>query len=362
MIYITERKRAEQAMRESEERFRLIANAAPVMIWMSGVDKLCTYFNQPWLEFTGRCLEAELGNGWAEGVHSEDLSRCMNTYTKAFDRRNPFRMEYRLRRHDGEYHWVLDSGAPRFNAEGSFAGYVGSAIDVTERKLAEEALSKVNQRLIAAQEEERSRLARELHDDINQRIALLAGDLEGLKQGLPDSAVELGERIAEMSKQAGEVGKDIQALSHRLHSPKLEYLGLAATAASFCREFFDLQKVKIAFHSENIPKELPQDVSVCLFRVLQEAIQNAIKHSGSRQFQVSLRGGANEIELTVQDSGIGFDPQEAIKGRGLGLTSMRERLKLVDGQLSIESTPQRGTTIQARVRLRPGIKSAAAVG
>ena len=125
-VDITERKQAEQVLREGEERFRLVANTVPVMIWMSGTDKLCTYVNQPWLEFTGRPLEAELGNGWAESVHPEDLNRCMHTYTQAFDRRESFQTEYRLRRHDGEYRWLSDTGVPRFNPDHSFAGYIGS--------------------------------------------------------------------------------------------------------------------------------------------------------------------------------------------------------------------------------------------
>ena len=121
-----EHEQAAQVVRESEERFRLVANTAPVMIWMAGTDRLCTYVNQPWLEFTGRPLEAELGNGWVESVHPEDLNRCMNTYTQAFDRRESFQMEYRLRRHDGEYRWLSDIGVPRFNPDHSFAGYIGS--------------------------------------------------------------------------------------------------------------------------------------------------------------------------------------------------------------------------------------------
>jgi PAS domain S-box-containing protein len=163
----TQRREAERVVRESEARFRLVANAAPVMIWMSGVDKLCTYFNQPWLKFTGRSLEAELGNGWSEGVHPEDLTRCSETYIHAFDRREPFAMEYRLRRHDGEYRWILDQGVPRFNEGGSFAGYIGSCSDITERKLAEEALAGLSRKLLEAQEQERTRIARELHDDIS---------------------------------------------------------------------------------------------------------------------------------------------------------------------------------------------------
>ena len=113
---VTERCRAELVVRESEERFRLVANRAPVLIWMSGPDKLFTYFNQPWLEFTGRSIEAELGNGWADGVHPDDLRVCLDTYTSAFDWRESFKMQYRLRRHDAEYRWVIGSGVPRFNS------------------------------------------------------------------------------------------------------------------------------------------------------------------------------------------------------------------------------------------------------
>src|SRR4029453_15789662 len=139
---ITERKIAEEELRESEARFRTVANAAPVMIWMSGPDKLCTFFNKGWLDFTGRTLEQELGNGWAEGVHREDLDRCLDVYQNSFKARESFSMEYRLRRSDGEYRWVLDSGTPRFASDGAFIGYIGSCIDLTERKTAEEEASR----------------------------------------------------------------------------------------------------------------------------------------------------------------------------------------------------------------------------
>ncbi len=138
VIDITERKRAEESLRESEARFRTVADAAPVMIWMSGPDKLCTFFNTGRLDFTGRTLEQELGNGWAEGVHREDLDRCLEIYAKAFDARRDFTMEYRLRRFDGEYCWVLDNGVPRLDSNGTFLGYIGTCIDITERKRAEE--------------------------------------------------------------------------------------------------------------------------------------------------------------------------------------------------------------------------------
>ena len=352
---ITERRRVEEALKqaeatrhETEKRFRLLANTAPVMIWMSGIDKLCTYVNQRWLEFTGRPLEAELGNGWAESVHPDDLNRFLDTYARSFDRREPFQMEYRLRRHDGEYRWIVESGVPRFNTEGLFTGYIGSAIDVTEHKLAVEALSTVSRKLIQAQEEERARIARELHDDIGQRVALLGLNLERLRTRNQSSVTD---GIVKAIQYTANLGSDIQALSHRLHSSKLEYLGLAAATDSYCTELSDYHKVTIELHSQDVPNDLSQEIALCMFRVLQEALQNAIKHSGVRRFQVSLNYASPNLSLTVGDSGIGFHPAEGIRGRGLGLISMKERIKLVGGELSIESQPGSGTTIHARIPL-----------
>ena len=347
----TEPKGSESELRESEQRFRLVANSAPVLIWMSGPDKKCTFFNEGWLKFTGRSIDSELGDGWAEGVHAEDLLRCLDTYTQAFDLRKGFSMEYRLRRHDGVYRWILDTGVPRFNQERSFAGYIGSCVDITDRKLAETALANVNRRTIEAQEQERTRIARELHDDVGQRLALLAVNLSQLQQHV---APEIRGRVGELKNQASEIATDIQAISHRLHSSKLESLGLATAMRSFCNEFGGQQKVEIDFEIHNLLDPLPPDISLCLFRVLQEALYNSAKHSGGRYFKVRSWAVPNEVHLTVSDFGSGFDKEAAKASRGVGLISMHERLKILNGTLSIESQPKRGTTIHAFVPIKPG--------
>ncbi len=348
---ITQRKQAEEKLRESEERFRRVANAAPVMIWMSGTDKLCTYFNQPWLEFTGRSLDVELGYGWANGVYPDDLPECLETYTRSFDARVSFRMEYRLRRYDGKYRWILDTGVPRYSPAGSFEGYIGACVDVTERRLAEEGLRNLSGQLITAQEEERKHIARELHDDINQQLALLAITLGKLKQNPPRSVVQLRNRIGELENQAADVSKNIQALSHRLHSSKLEYLGLVAAMQGFCSEFSEQHDVQVRFAHQEVPLSLPHDISLCLFRILQAALANALKHSGVRSFEVVLCGNSRGIHLTVRDTGKGFDLENVLSGHGIGLISMRERVSLVNGVISFRSKPNSGTTIDVEVPL-----------
>jgi PAS domain S-box-containing protein len=341
----------EQTLRQTEERFRTIADSAPVLIWMAGPDKLRTYFNRSWLKFTGRPLEEELGDGWIQRVHPQDVTNLSESYTTSFDQRAPFTIGYRSKRHDGEYRWLLDTGGPTFYPDGSFAGYIGSCIDDTDRRTAEETLRNVSRKLIEAQEKERKRIARELHDDINQRLAMVAIELQQLDSS-PIFQTRRHERIERLLKRTTEISSDLQALSHQLHSVTLEHLGLAAAMRSFCNDLARHQKVKVEFADRNLPGSIPPDIALALLRVVQEGLHNAVKHSGVRKFQVELVGTPGEIQLTIRDFGVGFDLEQANKGEGLGLLSMKERIVPFDGTLSIFSKPKKGTELVVRIPIQ----------
>jgi PAS domain S-box-containing protein len=357
---VRERKLATSAFLNSEGRFRQFFQTQPECCYMISPDGIVLDLNPAACEALGYTREELVGKPVSIIYAPESHSKMGDLLEKWKKTGRLESEEVVILTRDGERRVVLVNAGSVVDEEGNLLHSTSVHVDITERKQAEEALSMLNQRLIGAQEEERTRIARELHDDINQRLALLAVKLDGLEHSLPNSAAEIRHAIGEASNETKGLGSDIQALSHRLHSSKLEYLGLAAAAGSFCREISDRQGMEVGFHSESIPNDLPREISLCMFRVLQEALQNAIKHSGSKHFQVSLSGGSSGLELTVRDSGIGFDPEDAIKGRGLGLTSIRERLKLVNGKLFIDSQLERGTTILARVPLSPKTKSAAA--
>lgn len=344
-------KQFELAICESEARFRHVADAVPVMIWMSGADKLYTYFSKKWLEFTGRPLEREMGNGWSEGIHPQDLANFVKSYSEEFAARREFRIEYRLRRFDGQYRWILDAGMPRYGANKQFLGYIGCCSDINERREAEEALLEVSGRLIAAQEEERARIARELHDDLSQRMAMLEIGLDQLKQKLSTLSPSLKKQLEDINQIAIEVSSYIHHLSHRLHPSKLNNLGLVATLHGLCKELSEQHNLKVHFTYHNIPRMIPNDVSLCLYRISQEALWNIVKHSSAREGKLELSGYPEEIDLCISDAGTGFDTEIAKEKTGLGLISMRERLRAVGGQLSVESEPSRGTQICARVPL-----------
>lgn len=342
------KRKAEAVLRESEQRFRVMADTTPSLVWMADQDGKVTYLNSKSVEFTGD-QKAGFGDSWSEYVHPDDLDGVLAVNADALTNRVSFSKEYRLRRYDGVYRWMFDVASPRVNGDGSFAGFIGSAIDVTDQKVAQDALENVSGRLIEAQEKERSRIARDLHDDVCQRLALLSMELEQANRSLNGPSPATNERLEEIQRHCSEIAGDVQALSHQLHSSKLDYLGVVAAIRGFCKEFAKLHNVTIEFTDHDVPKHLPKDVSLCLFRVAQEGLHNALKYSKMSQFDVELKKVASETQLEVRDAGAGFDVEEATVNGGLGLVSMKERVHLVHGKFSVESKPGKGTRIVAIV-------------
>jgi signal transduction histidine kinase len=220
-----------------------------------------------------------------------------------------------------------------------------------ELRLARDAQMQLSGRLIGAQEKERSRLAAELHDDFSQRLALLALGLENASEALPDSPRTAKQQLQELINSASELGADIHTVSHRLHSATLESLGLVPGVSSLCREFTDRHGVEIDFSAENVPRIVDPDVALCLFRIVQEALQNLRKHSGSAKAEVKLIRRADKIFVSVSDQGKGFDMNDTRANEGLGVRSMGERARLLRGSFKIHSKPGRGTRVEAAIPL-----------
>ncbi len=334
-------------------RFLPVVDAIPAMIWIVDANRKCAYVNKPWLAFTGRRLDQELGDGWMTNIHPDFKEKTVATFDEAFDNQRGFSVEYRLRCGEGEYRWLMLSGTPRFEANGEFSGMIGIGTDITNRRSAEDDLLDLSGRLINAQEEERSRIARELHDDLSQQMALLSIDLEQIAQKVPDSAPEFSRGLKKALLRAQEVSSELHRMSYEIHPSKLDRLGLAAAAMSLCKEVSKQQSIRLECAFRSIPESLPRDISLCLYRVIQESVRNVVKHSGARYALVELVGSPTDIRLQISDAGVGFNLKSVAKKGGLGLLSMRERLRIVGGTIAIASEPLRGTRVTVTVPLAP---------
>jgi PAS domain S-box-containing protein len=364
---------AREAARESEERFRLIANTAPVMIWMSDIDKQIVYVNQPWLKFTGWPQNEAPGHRWISLIHPDDVNRCGEVYVKAFDQRMNFRIEHRLRRHDGEYRWTVTEGVPRYGADGSFVGYAGTAVDITDRKLIDAALheshtalqertvelerrttqlSRMASDLTLAEQRAREELAQTLHDGLQQLLVAASVNVEShimreaQRGSSADQLVKARNYIAEAVAAARSLSVELfPAVLHTAAlSTALEWL------ADWSRSKYGLQ---VKFSADPRANSTRKDVRTLLFGSVRELLFNVVKHAQVDRVTVDLALGANDtLCITVTDEGLGFDPielDERAKASqvGWGLFSIRERLTLLGGRLEIESAAGGG----ARFRL-----------
>jgi PAS domain S-box-containing protein len=350
------KRKAEAVLRESEKRFRVMADSTPSLVWMCDPEGKVTYLNERRVAFTGLDPNAGYGDTWTDYVHPNDLKNVLDVLARSLKSHQSFSNEYRLRRRDGVYRWMLDIAAPRIGGNGVFAGFIGSASDVTDQKLAQEALEKMSGRLIEAQEKERRRIARELHDDICQRLTLLSLEIQHATEN-SGGTTPPADRMQAVWEHCSGIASDVQAISHELHSSMLDLLGLTAAVKNFCREFSHQQGIAVEFTHTGVPQALPRDVSLCLFRVVQEALHNAAKHSGIDRLEVRLQGKPDEIDLEVRDAGAGFNLEKVRENGGLGLISMQERVHLVRGTFAIDSKTNHGTAIRVRVPLVANIRT-----
>jgi len=342
---ITERKRAEEALRDSEAQFRSVFRDAGVGMVIVSPEGRYLSANPTFCDCLGY-TEQELLEMSVESItHPEDWPAFQKKLKEAMLEGRGFHwFQKRCLHKSGRIVYTESSTSVIRNREGDRQFFVGQVIDITSRKKAEEAVAGMTRKLIEAQEQERARIARELHDDINQRLAMLAVQLDQL-QDIPSDAQS---RVNDLRKQTIEISNDVQALSHQLHSSKLEYLGVTEAMKSWCREVGDKQKLEVDFKCD-VASPLPTEIGLSLFRVLQEALHNAASHSGVKRVEVRLSEHSNELHLVIRDSGKGFHVEAALQGEGLGLTSMRERVRLVNGTIAIDSKPEQGTTIHVRL-------------
>ena len=366
---ITEQKRAEEHLRESEARFQVMADTAPVLIWMTGPDSVCNYFNKPWLEFTGRTFEQEVGTGWLEGVYPGDVQSIFDCFLPAFHARQPFRTEYRLRRADGEYRWVIESGIPRYTVAGEFAGYIGSNIDITDLKRAEEERDRLRQMELDLAHINRvsmmGELAASLAHEINQPIAAAAINakacVEWLKRDAPDvtEACECASRVANNASRAATILDRVRSLYWRDTSGRevIDLNEVIREIAGLLREKANRLSISIRIDlDESLPPVTADRVQ--MQQVFMNLMLNGIEAMKGKTGELRITSTTDEnryIKVAVSDSGIGLPGGNVTQvfeaffttkpqGTGMGLSISRRIIESHGGRLWAAANPEGGAT------------------
>jgi PAS domain S-box-containing protein len=350
MCDVSEHREAELSLIHIEERFRLMADSAPVLIGITGADLKYIWFNKMWLDFTGRSLEQERDQGWTQGIHPDDATTCQEIQSEAFEARTPFSMEYRLQSRDGHYHYMLAHGVPRLSPSGRFLGYTGSCTDISERKKVEEALRHSRQmlrHLVSYQErvreDERKRIAREIHDDLGQNLLALRIDVSMLHARTGKSHPKLNERVSIALNHIDATMKAVRAAINNLRPTVLD-LGLNAAIEWQVADFQRRSGISCELVMEE-DVTLDDDRATALFRILQESLNNVIRHAQATQVRVDVFLDNDRIVMTIADNGIGLYPECRRKANSFGLVGIQERIHALGGELEIDTDRQKGTML-----------------
>jgi signal transduction histidine kinase len=341
-------KQREAELDESAQQLSLSADAAEVGIWTKSFDDKEFWASDKWFELFGLEPSGTLTfDKFFQRVHPDDIDMVETAIIQARDGGVRYEVEYRVIMPTGELRWISSLGKFEF-VDGEPSHLRGASVDITKRKLAETAAHELGRKLMGAQEKERARLARELHDDLSQSLALLSIKLEVLARK-PGDAGSVKKQVRALTSQIQRLSSDVHRISHELHPAKLEQLGLEAALRGFCREIATAHGIRVEFDAPDVPRSLPNDISLCLYRVAQESLQNVVKHSGASFANVRINVDGGEVRLAVSDNGCGFDAEAVKTKEALGLVSMDERIRSVQGAFKLESTPGAGTKIEVQI-------------
>jgi PAS domain S-box-containing protein len=356
---VAERRRVEAELRASRERLDHLLLRSPGVLYSSGVGNIrptfvsqnaASVFGYPAGEFLDHPAFR------MDHVHPDDRAQAQS-FPAHVAREGQHSVDYRFLHGDGSWRYVRDSAVAVRDESGKPVEIVGYWLDVTEEKRAEEdrreqeRLRFFAETLLTTQEAERKRVSRELHDDLNQRLATLILDAGILEQNLPSPPGEIRKRLTQLKRQAAGISDSVRAIALQLHSAGLEQFGLRAALEQECASLAQRTSVRIAFRSRRVPEAMPENVSLCLYRVAQECLRNVLRHSGARRAVVTLEGFNGSIRLRVKDDGAGFDVDRARGRKSLGLISMNERVRLIGGALTIDSRSSGGTLVEVRAPL-----------
>lgn len=348
---------SEAVLRERETLLRLLSESIDEVFWFVSVNPERLIYISPAVEQimgakTDKFYE-DMGF-WLQCIHEEDRERVSKAYRNWLSGTAPeYKLEFRIVLPDGRIRWMADHGALLYGDGDHLRFATGIAKDITDQKQTEETLRRLSGQLISAQEDERRRISRELHDHVSQTLALLTVELEQLSRDDDDMALKKNDLLAAMQRRLRALSSDIHALSHQLHPAKLKYLGLVSAIRAMCRDVGSAG-MTVDFTEHEVPRDLPEDIALTIYRVMQEGLQNVRKHSGSMYAEAELKKSFAELILRISDEGKGFNSSTSDGTEGLGLLSMRERLSSVGGALAISSAPGRGTVIEARIPLPAG--------